>query len=384
MAREMPKTLSWRALSVAAVLGGVLGFVLFARSQGPEAEPREVTTRPDLYPDERDTISLFKRSAPSVAFITTRQQPDVDFYGREEGEIKSGTGSGFVWDNDGHIVTNYHVVQGASSATVAFSDTEAYQADLIGFAPENDIAVLKIRPGRQLTPIPIGTSADLQVGQRVYAIGNPFGLDHTLTVGVCSALGRMIRSEATGTPISNVIQSDAAINPGNSGGPLLDSYGRLIGMNTAIFSPTGTSTGIGLAIPVDDINRVVPQLVRYGMVERASLGIMQNDRLTGLVAKRVSQPGVAVSGVEPDSAAAAADLRGMTQLANGQVKIGDILQQIDGVPVRSSDELFLALDRHKPGDEVAVTFWREGKVLTKKLLLDSTIKAQQKQRPLQQ
>ena len=357
-------------------MGGVLGFVLFARSQSPQAEPRPVTSRPALYPDEQDTINLFKQSAPSVVFITTKHQ-QTDFFGREN-EVEAGTGSGFVWDNDGHIVTNFHVIQGASSATVAFSDNEVYDADLVGVAPEHDMAVLRIHPRRDLQPIPIGTSGDLQVGQRVYAIGNPFGLDHTLTTGVVSALGRMIRS-VTNNPIPNVIQIDAAINPGNSGGPLLDSYGRLIGMNTAIYSPTGTNAGIGFAVPVDDINRVVPQLIRYGMVERASLGIMQNDKLSQLVQQRTNVPGVAVSGVEPGSAAAAAGLRGMTRVPNGQVVIGDIVQKIDDTAVRTSDELFLALDKHKPGDQVTITLWRQGQVITKKVLLDSSVKQAQQQ-----
>jgi len=376
MPTSAPKALSWRALSFAAVMGGVLGFVLFARSQSPEAEPRPVTSRPALYPDEQDTINLFKQSSPSVVFITTKHQ-QADFFGREN-EVEAGTGSGFVWDNDGHIVTNFHVIQGASSATVAFSDSEVYDADLIGVAPEHDMAVLRIHPRRDLPPIPVGTSGDLQVGQRVYAIGNPFGLDHTLTTGVVSALGRMIRS-VTNNPIPNVIQIDAAINPGNSGGPLLDSYGRLIGMNTAIFSPTGTNAGIGFAVPVDDINRVVPQLIRYGMVERASLGIMQNDKLSQLVQQRTNVPGVAVSGIEPNSAAAAAGLRGMTRVPNGQVVIGDIVQKIDDTPVRTSDELFLALDKHKPGDQITITLWRQGQIITKKVLLDSSVKQAQQQ-----
>ena len=376
MPTSAPKALSWRALSFAAVMGGVLGFVLFARSQSPEAEPRPVTSRPALYPDEQDTINLFRQSAPSVVFITTKHQ-QTDFFGREN-EVEAGTGSGFVWDNDGHIVTNFHVIQGASSATVAFSDSEVYDADLIGVAPEHDMAVLRIHPRRDLPPIPVGTSGDLQVGQRVYAIGNPFGLDHTLTTGVVSALGRMIRS-VTNNPIPNVIQIDAAINPGNSGGPLLDSYGRLIGMNTAIFSPTGTNAGIGFAVPVDDINRVVPQLIRYGMVERASLGIMQNDKLSQLVQQRTNVPGVAVSGIEPNSAAAAAGLRGMTRVPNGQVVIGDIVQKIDDTPVRTSDELFLALDKHKPGDQITITLWRQGQIITKKVLLDSSVKQAQQQ-----
>ncbi len=362
---------SWRSLLLALFLGGLFGYVFFATNQPPNAEPRAIAPRPDLGANERATIDLFRAISPSVVFITTKQQ-QVDFLGREVGEVDAGTGSGFVWDDQGHIITNFHVIQGASSAIVAFSDDVSYRADLVGVAPEHDIAVLKIKPNTPLKPIPVGTSGDLLVGQNVYAIGNPFGLDHTLTTGVVSALGRTIRA-VTRQPIENVIQTDAAINPGNSGGPLLDSAGRLIGMNTAIFSPSGTSAGIGFAVPVDTINRVVPQLIKFGMVERASVGVTISDDLSRRFAIRLDVQGVVVVGVLPGSAAEAAGMRGTTRLKDGRLRVGDILLTIDDKPIRNSDQLYLAMERYKPGDTVTITYWREGKTVSKKIMLDSSI-----------
>ncbi len=362
---------SWRSLLLAGFFGAMTAYIFFATNQPPQAEPRIPTTRAALHEDEKSTIDLFKNISPSVVFITTKQQ-QIDFYGRGVGEIDAGTGSGFVWDNDGHIVTNFHVIQGTSSAKIAFSDNEVYQADLVGVAPEHDIAVLKIKPRGVVSPIPIGTSNDLLVGQKVYAIGNPFGLDHTLTTGIVSALGRTIRA-VTKQPIENVIQTDAAINPGNSGGPLLDSSGRLIGMNTAIFSPSGTNAGIGFAVPVDTVNRVVPQLIKFGMVERATLGVTMSDDLSRRIATRLDVEGAVIIEVLPDSAAQAAGLRGTTREANGQIRVGDILLNIDGKSLKNSDQMYLALEKYKPGDTVNVTYWREGKTVTKKIMLDSSI-----------
>ncbi|MGN6628098.1 MAG: S1C family serine protease, partial [Tepidisphaeraceae bacterium] len=312
--------------------------------------------------------------APSVVYINTARD-ELDLMGRSV-ESPVGTGSGFVWDDEGHIVTNYHVIQGVAqgvnTATVAINGDEVYDATLIGVAPEHDIAVLKISPRRPLRPLPIGTSHDLQVGQQVLAIGNPFGLDHTLTTGIVSSLGRTIRSVAN-VPIDNVIQTDAAINPGNSGGPLLDSDGRLIGMNTAIYSPSGVSVGIGFAIPVDTINRVVPQLIKYGMVDQATLGISQADRFSEVLSQHAGVKGVAVLGVHHGSAAEAAGLRPTHRLPDGRIRLGDIITEIDGKPVTSSDALYLVYEHHKPGDTVDVTFWRDGKLLHKKIVLDSSM-----------
>ncbi len=363
---------SWRTVMLSAVMGGVLAYVMFAaRQSGADAQPRVPATRPALSADEREAVELFRTLSPSVVFITTKQQ-QRDIFGREVGEVDAGTGSGFVWDNDGHIVTNFHVIQGASSAKVAFSDEATYDADLIGIAPEHDLAVLKIRPRAAITPIPIGTSNDLLVGQKVYAIGNPFGLDHTLTTGIVSALGRTIRS-VTRQPIENVIQTDAAINPGNSGGPLLDSAGRLIGVNTAIFSPSGTNAGIGFAVPVDTVNRIVPQLLRYGLVDRATLGITMSDDLSKRFASRLNVKGTVIVQVIPGSAAEAAGLRGTTRLSDGRLRVGDIILKLNDKSVHNSDQMYLALERHQPGETVTVTYWREGETLTKKIMLDSSI-----------
>ena len=371
--------LSWRTLIISGMLGASLGYVMFAKSQVPDAKPRVTTTRPDLYPQELDTIRLFKNASPSVVYINTAKE-EVDFSGRAF-ESPVGTGSGFVWDTDGHIVTNYHVLEGVArgvnTATVAFNGDDVYDATLIGVAPEHDIAVLKINPHQALQPLPLGTSHDLQVGQEALAIGNPFGLDHTATVGIVSALGRTIRSIAN-VPIDNVIQTDAAINPGNSGGPLLDSYGRLIGMNTAIISPSGVSVGIGFAIPVDTINRVVPQLIKYGMVEQATLGISQADRLSEALCEHVGVKGVAILSVHPGSAAEAAGLRPTRWLPGGRIRVGDIITAIDGKPVTSSDALYLVYEHHKPGEMVDVTYWRDGALHDKKIMFDSTLKYRQK------
>ncbi len=326
---------------------------------GP-AEPRPVAARPDLDEDERKTIALFQRAAQSVAFVTTRVQR-VDYWTRNVFEVPQGTGSAFLWDDRGHVVTNYHVLQGASSAQVTLGDQE-YEASLVGEAAEHDLAVLRIRPGRAaFVPLKIGTSADLQVGQKVYAIGNPFGLDHTLTTGIVSALGRTIQSAAN-TPIDDVIQTDAAINPGNSGGPLLDSSGRLIGVNTAIYSPSGASAGIGFAVPVDTVNRIVPQLVTHGRVLRPRLGVEMDDRLSAVVTRRLGVEGVLVRTVTPGSGAAAAGLR-ETRMEGRRIVPGDVIQEIDGKPVQTSDELLARLSNYKGGDTVTLQVWREGQTL---------------------
>jgi S1-C subfamily serine protease len=224
------------------------------------ARPRAVTARGELAADEQATIDVFQAASPSVVYITTLKRV-LELRSRNVYEIPSGTGSGFLWDADGHVVTNYHVIKGAQAAEVRLADERSVPAWLVGASPEHDLAVLRIRvPFGPPPPLSIGTSADLKVGQKVFAIGNPFGLDHTLTTGVISALDRSLRGE-DGVAIEHLIQTDAAINPGNSGGPLLDSAGRLIGINTAIYSPSGAFAGIGLAVPVDTVNRIVPRLI---------------------------------------------------------------------------------------------------------------------------
>ncbi len=363
---------SWKMLLVAAILGVTVGYVVYAGTQDSGTGERIATPRGDLPSDEKQTIELFRNNASSVVFITTKRQ-QVDFFGREMGQVDAGSGSGFVWDNSGHIITNFHVIRGASSAFISFSgDDQSYEASLIGIAPEHDIAVLKINSGKSLTPIMVGTSHDLQVGQKVFAIGNPYGLDHTLTTGIVSALGRTIRSVA-GNPLPNVIQTDAAINPGNSGGPLLDSSSRLIGMNTAIFSPSGTSAGIGFAIPVDTINRVVPQLIKFGLVERASLGVTFDDRISKFFAARAKINGIVIVQVLDGSVADAAGLKG-AQMQNGRIIVGDVILKIDDKNVSTEDDFYLAMEKYKPGDPVTITFWRNGETKTTKLRLDSSLR----------
>jgi S1-C subfamily serine protease len=317
---------------------------------------RAVTPRSDLDADERSTIGLFHRASKSVVFITTTTR-QVDFWTRNVFEVPQGSGSGFVWDESGHIVTNYHVVQGSASAKVTLGETE-YDADTVGLAPDQDLAILAIRTARtNLAPIAIGTSADLQVGQKVFAIGNPFGLDHTLTTGIVSALGRTIQS-VTNRPIEGAIQTDAAINPGNSGGPLLDSAGRLIGVNTAIYSPSGASAGIGFAVPVDTVNRIVPELITHGKVVRPRLGVVLDDPTSTIVTRRLGVVGVLLIDVAEDSPAASAGLRGTRRNRAGIIP-GDIVQEVDGKKVTTRDELLGRIGNYRPGDTVNLTVWRE-------------------------
>jgi S1-C subfamily serine protease len=322
------------------------------------AAQRAVSASAGLEPEETHTIAIFKEASRSVAFITT-QAAQMDFWTRNVFEVPTGSGSGFVWDELGHVVTNFHVVQDASSLKVTLGDVE-YEASKVGAARDQDIAVLKIEaPRNKLAPIRLGASAGLQVGQKVYAIGNPFGLDFTLTTGIVSALGRTIQSVSNAS-IFDVIQTDAAINPGNSGGPLLDSGGRLIGMNTAIYSPSGASAGIGFAVPVDTVSRVVPELIAHGRVVRPVMGVGFDDQLSAAVTRRLGVEGVLVREVYEGSAAAAAGLQGTSVDRRGRVIAGDVVQEIDGKSVKSVSDLLGRLGSYKPGDSVTLTVWRDG------------------------
>ena len=247
------------------MLGGALfvGPIIVERVFTEEIAPRRVTARGDLAADEASTIELFQKARGSVVYINTSERV-LDLWTRNVFTIPKGTGSGFVWDEDGNIVTNFHVIAGAAEARVRLSDGRDFGARLVGASPAHDVAVLRFAASSSLTPVLIGTSSDLKVGQKVFAIGNPFGLDWTLTTGIISALDRALPAEDGRSLIEDLIQTDAAINPGNSGGPLLDSAGRLIGVNTAIFSPSGASAGVGFAVPVDTVNRVVAQLIARG------------------------------------------------------------------------------------------------------------------------
>jgi S1-C subfamily serine protease len=319
-------------------------------------EARAITPRGDLASDEQSTIDLFREVSSSVVHVTSvdvrRGRLSMNMF-----EIPQGTGSGFVWDDQGHVVTNFHVIQNGSRADVTLNDNSVWKAEIVGTAPDKDLAVLKIdAPKEKLKSIMVGTSSNLQVGQKVFAIGNPFGLDQTLTTGVISGLGREIQS-ITKRPIQGVIQTDAAINPGNSGGPLLDSAGRLIGVNTAIYSPSGAYAGIGFAVPVDIINRIVPQLVSHGKVVRPGLGIhIAQDQLV----RQLKLQGVLVMDVPAGSAAADAGLVATTPGAGGKWLLGDLIVGIDNQPVADSSDLFRVLDKHGVGDSVALDVTRNG------------------------
>ncbi|MCP3891880.1 MAG: trypsin-like serine protease [Desulfobulbaceae bacterium] len=352
-----------------AVIVGVVAWLLFQTLQpslrDPEALPRSIDARGDLAADEKTTIDIFRSAAPSVVYITSitvRQNIfNLNIY-----EIPQGTGSGFIWDGSGRIVTNYHVISDANRIEVTLADHTTWKGVLVGAAPDKDLAVLQISaPASKLQPISLGESSDLLVGQKVFAIGNPFGLDQTLTTGIVSAIGREIKA-ITGRTIHNVIQTDAAINPGNSGGPLLDSAGRLIGVNTAIYSPSGASSGIGFAVPVGEVNRVVPQIIRHGKIIKPGLGItLANNRLM----RELDIEGVLVLQVIPGSSAAKAGLHGTKQVRGGFI-LGDIIQAVNGSSVTSYDSLRNELEKYQIGDSVELRLVRENGVVSVAVTLE--------------
>ena len=309
----------------------------------------------DLGADERASIEVFKRISPSVTYITNKRF-QRDYFSFNVMEIPQGTGSGFLWDNKGHIVTNFHVVYEADEIEVRMRDGKSYDADVVGADPDHDLVVLQINATNlNISPVMIGNSNDLQVGQKVLAIGNPFGLDSTLTTGVISALGRTIQS-MTKRYIHDVIQTDAAINPGNSGGPLLDSFGRLIGVNTAIISPSGTYSGVGFAVPVDTVNRIVTKLINHGKVGRPGFGI---SLIPEHIMSRIGAEGVGILEVFKGSSAEEAGLREVKRLSNGRVQMGDIIIEVAGSKIRGSSDLVRILDKHEVGDEVDIIIIRE-------------------------
>jgi S1-C subfamily serine protease len=329
------------------------------RTAGQTAAPRPITPRGDLPAEEQATIQLFERAKGSVVYIATHRMVR-DRLTRDVLNIPQGTGSGFVWDDQGHVVTNFHVLSGAGGARVRLDDGTEADAALVGTSPAHDLAVLRIEVDGHPPPVPVGTSHDLLVGQKVLAIGNPFGLDWTLTTGVVSALNRSLRAADGVSLIEGLIQTDAAINPGNSGGPLLDSAGRLIGVNTAIYSPSGTYAGVGFAVPVDTVARVVPQLIATGRYVRPDLGIGIDQDYNRLITRQLGVQGVAVLWVDPGTAAAAAGLRPARLTAEGRIVPGDIVVAVNGQPIDSVARLLARLDVHTVGETVQLTVLRDG------------------------
>lgn len=363
--------LGQRAIVIGAVLAGVVsgfgvssvgavewGKPLGSAFEGPEGKPRPVTPSPvELGSDERATMAVFERAAKSVVFIAnTAIQRDI--WSFNVMEVPQGSGTGFVWNKQGHIVTNFHVIYSADAIKVTLADRSEHQARVVGADPDHDLAVLQIQASdAALEPLAIGSSHDLRVGQKVLAIGNPFGLDHTLTTGVVSALGRTIKSLSNRT-IEGVIQTDAAINPGNSGGPLLDSSGRLIGVNTQIVSPSGAYAGIGFAVPVDTVNRIVPELIKHGKVIQPGLGV---SLVPDALAKRWGIKGLIIGKVARGGSADRAGLRGARETTAGRIELGDILVAVDGKPVEAIDDLMDSMERHKVGDRVTVEVLRNNR-----------------------
>ena len=320
-------------------------------------------TDPSVATDERNNVEVYRAMSPGVVFITSSSGGGRRLF--DYGE-RRGAGSGSIIDTQGHILTNEHVVARASRITVSLGGERTFPARVVGRDPDTDLAVIKIEvPASDLTVVPFGDSENLEVGQKVLAIGNPFGLDRTLTTGVISGLQRPIRAR-NGRSIEGAIQTDASINPGNSGGPLLDSRGRLIGINSQILSATGASNGIGFAVPVSIAKRVVPQLIRSGYVTRPRLGVTTRS-VRGLSEAAANLPqagGVLVFDVAPGGAAAIAGIRGTRQSEGGEVSLGDVITGIDGESVGGGDDLTRILDRKNVGDTIRVEVVREGRRVT--------------------
>lgn len=330
-----------RMLAMLAAMAGVLACSsCYEQNRASSEGVRAVTARGDLAQSEQSTIALFEAAAPSVVQVVSRSTVLTPFQIAEQ----IGAGSGFVWDRDGYVVTNNHVAD-AQEIMVRLPNGEDVRATVVGRAPQYDIAVLRLARRPHVAPLAIGTSADLKVGQSVFAIGNPFGLDHTLTAGIVSALGRRLPLP-DGRELSDVIQTDAAINPGNSGGPLLDSAGRVIGINTAIYSPSGASSGVGFAIPIDTVRRVVPELIRNGRAPTPGIGILAADEM---VSAKLGVEGVLVWRVASDGPAARAGLRGTDPDAG---VLGDVIVEANGRKIERLADLTDELARAGVGRNV--------------------------------
>lgn len=321
--------------------------------------------------DEKNTISVFNNVVGSVVNVSNIKRVTRGgnfFVWGDEMEVPQGQGSGFVWDTKGHIVTNFHVIQGGDSFLVSFhEDSKQYKAKLVGAEPKKDIAVLKLEEmPKDLTPVAMGESGKLLVGQKTMALGNPFGLDHTITSGIVSALDRKILGIGNVT-INGMIQTDSSINPGNSGGPLLDSSARVIGMNTMIYSQSGASAGVGFAVPADTIKAIVPQLIQYGKIIRPGLGIgilpEGQKRRFGI------EDGIVITYVDDKGPAGKAGLKGITRDSYGRYFLGDVITKIDNRKVDSYDDIYHALESYKIGQEVTVEYVRDGKVLKERVTL---------------
>ena len=332
----------------------------------PQHNPKHNTSDRAFGPHETAVIDLFESAAPSVVFITTTSLAKRG-WSMDVTEIPKGSGTGFMWDNKGHIVTNFHVLEGGNKFTVTLADQTNYDAEVVGYEPSKDLAVLKIKSMKKLKGLPKGNSSNLKAGQFAYAIGNPFGFDQTLTTGVISALGREITA-ANGRKIYDVIQTDAAINPGNSGGPLLDSSGRLIGVNTAIYSPSGAYSGIGFSIPVDVVKTVVPDLINYGRVNRPVMGVELVNQAY------IRADGAMISKVREGSPADKAGLQGLERSQNGELMAGDIIIEISGKTVKTNEDLVQILEEYKPNDEIELKIDRRGKIAMTKLKLTSSLR----------
>jgi len=359
--------LSWVALAGEGRAANYLSPHEGPQHDTPETSLLVRTASQPLGAEELNTIAVFEKAATSVVYITNTAIRR-DFWSLNTFEVPQGSGSGFIWDELGHIVTNFHVVYGADSIQVVLDDQTSHDAKVVGVDPDHDLAVLRITSkGEKLIPLEIGNSQDLRVGQRVLAIGNPFGLDHTLTTGIVSAIGRSIKSINDRT-IEGVIQTDAAINPGNSGGPLLNSSGQLIGVNTQIVSPSGAFAGIGFAVPVDIVKRMVPQLIQFGKVIRPGLGI---TLIPDAIARRWGITGVPIAKVQAGGAADKAGLRSLEEVPGGRIRLGDIITAIDGEEIRSYDDLAKILDRYRVGDRIKLGIRRNGKNQTLSLKLQA-------------
>jgi len=353
----------WTTALLTLCVSGLLGAVNAPQVHAASPDYLSFATE-----EEANTTEIFSKASPAVVFVTNRALRR-DFFSLDIHEIPRGSGSGFVWDKSGLIVTNFHVIAGAHRVTVTLQDQSEYDAEVIGIAPEKDLAVLRIvEPPEDLVTLPVGDSSELNVGRKVLAIGNPFGLDTTLTTGVVSALGREIKAPSNRT-IRGVIQTDAAINPGNSGGPLLNSLGQLVGVNTAIYSPSGASAGIGFAIPVNTVRDVVPQLISYGKLLRPSLGL---ERASDRWIRRYRIKGVPVVRVFPGSPAAQAGIRGAYRNARGEVMLGDIITRVEDRKILSNDDFLSVLEQHEPGDRLTMELRRgQDKRVTSVVLAES-------------